>query len=66
MALGNKEIWGYGQDEVDMSTRKYRVFYIATPIHDLSEIHEGDKLVVMRDDGELRIRSNLRGLHKEE
>ena len=74
------KIWGYGQDEVDMSTRKYQILYKATPIHDLSEVHEGDKLVVreastLEDylynseytaEGELEIKSDIRGLHKEE
>ena len=68
-------IFGYGQDEVDMSTRKYQILYIATPIGDVSEIKEGDKLIVRAvffepngciAGGDIKIKSDIRGLHKEE
>ena len=69
------KIYGYGQDALDMSTRKYRILYIATPIHDLSDIKEGDKLIVRAvffepngciAGGDIKIKSDIRGLHKEE
>ena len=72
-------IFGYGQDATGMSTRKYRILYIATPIKDISDIPAGAKLVVQELEvaatiwdkdykmfGELEIKSNIRGLHKEE
>jgi len=73
------KIFGFGQDEVGLSTRKYQILGKFIPIKDISDIWASDKLVVREAsmgvdywgskylaESILEIKSDIRGIFKEE